>query len=164
MKIAILTVSDGVTSGTRADQSGPAIREIVETAPGTRWSPPRPSLTTRLEVSRFLLEHADRGDVELILTTGGTGFAPRDVTPEATRAVLDREAPGLAEALLATSLAAHADGGARRGRWPGSAARTLIVNLPGSPRAITECLTPEFLKVLGHGVDLLHDRTRDHPR
>jgi molybdopterin adenylyltransferase len=162
MKIAILTVSDGVTSGTRTDRSGPAIREVVERA-GHEVVAAAAVPDEPLTVSRFLIEHADGGDVELILTTGGTGFAPRDVTPEATRAVLDREAPGLAAALLATSLA-HTPMAALSRAVAGIRGRTLILNLPGSPRAITECLTPEFMKVLGHGVDLLHDRTGEHPR
>ena len=163
MKIAILTVSDGVTSGARIDKSGPAIRDLVETA-GHQVVATAVVPDERLAVSRFLLEHADTGEVELILTTGGTGFAPRDVTPEATRAILDREAPGITAAMLATSLA-HTPMAALSRAVAGIRGRTLIVNLPGSPRAIAECLTPGFLKVLVHGVDLLRDRAGgEHPR
>ena len=99
---------------------------------------------------------------ELILTTGGTGLGPRDVTPEATRAVLEREAPGIAEALRMESLQ-HTKMAALGRGVAGVRARTLIVNLPGNPRAIAESLAP-LLKVIEHGVEILLGANRGHPR
>jgi molybdenum cofactor synthesis domain-containing protein len=161
MKVSVLTVSDGVAAGTRVDEGGPAISSLL-TAAGheivaAAVVPDEPGAITR-----FLLAEADRGQAELILTTGGTGLGPRDVTPEATRAVLDREAPGIAEALRAESLG-HTKMAALSRGIAGVRARTLIVNLPGNPRAIGECLAP-YLRVLEHAVDLLQDRARGHPR
>ena len=161
MKIAILTVSDGVAAGTRVDEGGPAVRRLVEAA-GHEVVCTAVVPDERLAVSRFLIAEADGGRSELILTTGGTGFAPRDVTPEATRAVLDREAPGLAEAMRAASLAATPLAVLSRA-VAGIRGRVLIVNLPGSPRAVEECLPP-LLAPLAHGVDLLQERALGHPR
>ncbi len=161
MRIAILTVSDGVAAGTRVDEGGPAVRRLVETAGhevvSTAVVPDEP-----LAVSRRLIAEADAGRCELILTTGGTGFAPRDVTPEATRAVIDREAPGIAEAMRAVSFAATPLAVLSRA-VAGIRGRVLIVNLPGSPRAVEECLPP-ILVPLAHGVDLLQERAIGHPR
>jgi molybdenum cofactor synthesis domain-containing protein len=98
---------------------------------------------------------ADRGDVDIILVTGGTGFAPRDVTPEATRAVIDREAPGLAEVMRAASLQVTPHAMLSRGVC-GIRGKTIIVNLPGSPKAAVENLQV-ILPVLPHAVELLCD-------
>jgi len=161
MRVAILTVSDGVAAGTRVDEGGPTVRRLVETAGhevvSTAVVPDEP-----LAVSRRLIAEADAGRCELILTTGGTGFAPRDVTPEATRAVIDREAPGIAEAMRAVSFAATPLAVLSRA-VAGIRGRVLIVNLPGSPRAVEECLPP-LLVPLAHGVDLLQERAIGHPR
>jgi len=161
MKIAILTVSDGVAAGTRVDEGGPAVRRLVEAA-GHEVVCTAVVPDERLAVSRFLIAEADGGRSELILTTGGTGFAARDVTPEATRAVIDREAPGIAEAMRAASL--HTTPLAALSRAvAGIRGRALIVNLPGSPRAVAECLPP-LLTPLAHGIDLLQERAIGHPR
>lgn len=160
MKVAILTVSDGVSAGTRVDRGGPAIRAIVEAA-GHRVVSARVVPDDALAVSAALLDAADGGEAELVLTTGGTGFAPRDVTPEATRAVIERDAPGLAEAIRAESIRQTPMGVLSRG-VAGIRGRALIVNLPGSPKAIDECL-PGLLGPMAHGVDLLRERARGHP-
>jgi molybdopterin adenylyltransferase len=161
MKVAVLTISDGVAAGTRVDEGGPALVKLLEAAgheiATAAVVPDEPSA-----VSRFLVEQADRARVELVLTTGGTGVGPRDITPEATRAVLEREAPGIAEAMRAESRRHTAMAALSRG-LAGVRGRTLIVNLPGNPKAIAECVTP-FLAVLEHAVDLLQERSRSHPR
>ncbi|MDM7922940.1 MAG: MogA/MoaB family molybdenum cofactor biosynthesis protein [Pyrinomonadaceae bacterium] len=109
------------------------------------------------ELIHTLHELADRDDINLILTTGGTGFAPRDVTPEATRAIIEREAPGIAEAIRRETAAATPMAMLSRG-VAGIRGNTLIINFPGSPRGVTECF--EIIRpVLGHAIDLLEDRT-----
>jgi molybdenum cofactor synthesis domain-containing protein len=161
MKVAVLTISDGVAAGTRVDEGGPAITALLAQA-GHEVVAAAVVPDEAAAISRFLLAEADRGQAELILTTGGTGLGPRDVTPEATRAVLEREAPGIAEALRAESLG-HTKMAALSRGLAGVRSRALIVNLPGSPRAIGECLAP-YLRVLEHAVDLLQERSRSHPR
>ena len=160
MKVAILTVSDGVSAGTRVDRGGPAIRAIVEGA-GHEVVSARAVPDDALAVSSALLAAADGGEAELVLTTGGTGFAPRDVTPEATRVVIERDAPGLAETIRAESMR-HTPMGALSRGVAGIRGRTLIVNLPGNPEAIAQCL-PGLLAPIAHGVDLLRERAGGHP-
>jgi molybdenum cofactor synthesis domain-containing protein len=109
------------------------------------------------EIIEALVRNSEREDVNLIITTGGTGFAPRDNTPEATRAVIDREAPGLAEAMRRETASKTPLSMLSRAVC-GSRGPVLIVNLPGSPKAVTECF--EVVKpVLGHAIDLLAGRT-----
>jgi molybdopterin adenylyltransferase len=107
-----------------------------------------------------LREWSDEKGLNLILTTGGTGLAPRDITPEATRAVIDREAPGIAEAMRAASLQHTPFGMLSRG-VAGTRRRTLIINLPGSPKAVKECLEC-ILPVLPHAVNLLTEGPKEH--
>ncbi|HWN81807.1 MAG TPA: MogA/MoaB family molybdenum cofactor biosynthesis protein, partial [Candidatus Udaeobacter sp.] len=140
MKVAVLTVSDGVAAGTRVDEGGPAIAALL-TGAGHEVVASAVVPDDVVEITRFLLRTSDAGVAELILTTGGTGLGPRDVTPEATRAVLEREAPGIAEALRMESLQ-HTKMAALGRGVAGVRARTLIVNLPGNPRAIAESLAP----------------------
>ncbi|MGH2507680.1 MAG: MogA/MoaB family molybdenum cofactor biosynthesis protein, partial [Ktedonobacteraceae bacterium] len=114
----------------------------------------------RPQIEATLREWSDEQRLNLIITTGGTGFAPRDVTPEATRAILEREAPGLAEAMRAESLRHTPFGMLSRG-VAGIRNRTLIVNLPGSPKAVKECLEC-ILPVLPHAINLLIEGPREH--
>jgi molybdenum cofactor synthesis domain-containing protein len=157
MKVGILTVSDKGARGEREDRSGPAIREMIEAAGGevvrTRIIPDEQE-----EVRAALIAWSDEG-LDLVLTTGGTGFSPRDWTPEATKGVIEREAPGLAEAMrragaekTPTAILSRAVAGIRGG--------TLIVNLPGSEKAVRESLAA-ILTVLPHGVDILKGRTSE---
>lgn len=110
------------------------------------------------EIQEVLITNSDRDDVNLIITTGGTGFSPRDNTPEATRAIVEREAPGLAEAMRRETAARTPLSMLSRGVC-GSRGKVLIINLPGSPKAVTECF--EVIRpVLQHAVDLLAGRTK----
>ncbi|MCO6452853.1 MAG: MogA/MoaB family molybdenum cofactor biosynthesis protein [Caldilineales bacterium] len=170
MKIGILTVSDSAAEGTAEDRSGPALVELV----GGAW--PQVEIITamvadeRQLIAEVLQEWADVEDVALILTTGGTGFAPRDVTPEATQAVIERAAPGIAEAIRAAGLAVTPHAMLSRG-VAGMRGRTLIVNLSGSPKAVREQFAV-IAPVLSHALELLrpddggiqHARSGEHQR
>jgi molybdenum cofactor synthesis domain-containing protein len=151
MKVGILTVSDKGARGEREDRSGPAIREMMEAA-GGEIVRNRIVADEQDEIRATLIDWSDEG-LDLILTTGGTGFSPRDWTPEATKAVIDRETPGIAEAMrragmekTPTAMLSRAAAGIRK--------RTLIVNLPGSEKAVRESLVA-ILPALPHGVDIL---------
>ena len=157
IRFGILTLSDRSSRGERVDSSGPAVVRLVE-AEG--WSIVRQSILPDEEsaIRDILAEWADSGDIDVILTTGGTGFAPRDVTPEATRAVIDREAPGLAEAMRSASLKITPHATLSR-IVTGIRKKTLIVNLPGSPKGAVENLQV-ILPVIPHAIELLRDDPR----
>ena len=154
LRFAILTSSDRSSRGERPDLSGPALAEFVK-AQG--WVVVRQAiLPDELSaLSETISTWADNGDLDVILITGGTGFTSRDVTPEATRAVIDREAPGLAEAMRAASLRITPHAMLSRA-VAGIRGRVLIVDLPGSPKAALENLQT-ILPVLPHAVELLQD-------
>jgi len=150
VKAAVLTVSDGVAAGTRRDEAGPILLERLETAGfsmvGTR--------VVADELDLIVAELLDlSGLARLVVTTGGTGFGPRDVTPEATRSVLDREAPGLVHLMLSAGLLQTPRAALSRG-VAGSLAATLVINLPGSPRGALENLDA-VLDLVPHILDLL---------
>ena len=128
MTAAVLTVSDGVSEGSREDTSGDLLEELLEAEGHDVVRRVVPD--DRAEIARAIEELAD--EAELVLTTGGTGLGPRDLTPEATMAVLERAAPGIAEALRADAIAKTPHGLLSRG-IAGVRGRTLVVNLPGSP-------------------------------
>lgn len=165
IRVGILTVSDRGYRGEYEDRSGPIIRQIVTQ---------RLDATVELEaivpdslpiIHGTLSVWCDEVGLDLILTTGGTGFAPRDVTPEATRAVIRRETPGLVEAMRAASLKITPHAMLSRA-VAGIRGRTLIVNLPGSPKAARENLEV-ILPALPHGIRLLKEvegenRRHDH--
>lgn len=154
MRFGILTVSDRSSRGERPDVSGPALAEAVK-AQG--WQVARSGIVADElpEIKRILVEWADGGAMDVLLTTGGTGFAPRDVTPEATRAVVERLTPGLDEAMRAASLKVTPHAMLSRA-VSGIRGRTLIINLPGSPKGAVENLQV-LIPVLQHAVDLLQD-------
>ena len=154
IRFGILTLSDRSARGERADASGPALAKLLE---GKGWSVAMQSLLPddQSAIREQLISWADGGDVDVILTTGGTGFSPRDVTPEATRAVIDREAPGLAEAMRAASLKVTPHAMLSR-IVTGIRGKTLIVNLPGSPKGAVENLQV-ILSVLPHAIQLLRE-------
>lgn len=156
IKVGILTVSDRSACGVRPDLSGPALAHaIVARLPAAEVSVSGIVPDEQAEIAAWLVRGADDLALDLILTTGGTGFAPRDVTPEATRAVIQRDAPGLAEAMRAESLRVTPHAMLSRA-VAGIRGRTLIVNLPGSPKAAVENLAT-LLPVLPHAVELLRE-------
>jgi molybdenum cofactor synthesis domain-containing protein len=154
IRFAVITVSDRSARGERADASGPALVEAIEAA---GWVVERQLVIADnlREISETLTALADNGEVDIILTTGGTGFAPRDVTPEATAAVIVRDAPGLGEAMRAASASRSAHAMLSRAR-AGIRGRVLIVNLPGNPAAALENLRV-IEPALEHAVQLLQD-------
>jgi molybdopterin adenylyltransferase len=155
MRIGILVLSDRVARGVRADLSGTAIRDFVTTKLSAEVAVEAVLPDEAAAIREQLVEWCDRLRLDVILTTGGTGFAPRDVTPEATRAVIEREAPGLAEAMRAESLKITRHAMLSRAVC-GLRGRTLIVNLPGSPKAVVEALEV-IAPVLPHAVALMRD-------
>jgi molybdopterin adenylyltransferase len=154
LRFGILTLSDRSFRGERPDASGPALADLIRAG---GWSVVKQALLPDDEsaIREALVEWADGGEVDVILTTGGTGFAPRDVTPEATRRVIQREAPGLAEAMRAESLKKTPHAMLSRA-VAGIRGRTLIINLPGSPKGAVENLQT-VLPVLPHAVQVLTD-------
>ena len=157
-RIGILTVSDRAARGEREDRSGPALAETIAALPGAQVTARAVVPDEREEIEAVLRRWVGEG-LDLILTTGGTGLSPRDVTPEATKAVIERETPGLAEAMRAASLAITPHGMLSRA-VAGIAACTLIINLPGSPRAARENLLT-IIPALGHGLDKLKGDTAE---
>ena len=159
MRVAVLTVSDAGSRGERADTSGDALAAWVA---GRQYALAARALVPddTAEIVRTLLAWADTG-ADLILTTGGTGLTERDITPEATRAVLEREAPGIAEALRNSVLGKFPRAALSRG-LAGVRGRTLIINLPGSPGGVTDGLAV-LEQWIEHAVDLVRGERTDHP-
>lgn len=154
LRFGILTVSDRSSRGEREDLSGPMLASFV-TSRG--WSASLLDVVPddRARIAATLEVWCESSDLDVILTTGGTGFAPRDVTPEATRDVLEREAPGLAESIRAESLKVTKHAMLSRG-VAGIRGKTLILNLPGSPKGARESLQV-VADVLEHAVQLLRE-------
>jgi molybdopterin adenylyltransferase len=158
-RVVIVTVSDSTFEGDRRDTSGDAIR---------LWCDRRGDENVgRFQVADdssaivpVLAEWCDSGHADLILTTGGTGLSARDVTPEATRAVIEREAPGIAEYLRATSFARFPRAALSRG-VAGTRGRTLIINLPGSTSGVNDGLTA-LLPIIDHAIEILNGTVTRH--
>ena len=159
MNIGILTVSDKCSRGQREDKSGEAIREVLS----------RIDITVvkydivpdeREDITGKLIEWADSGEVDVILTTGGTGLSERDITPEATLSVVDKSVPGFGEAMRAKSLEKTPMAVLSRAT-AGIRAKCLIINLPGSPKAVRECLEA-VLPAIPHGVEIIKGEVTEH--
>ena len=155
---AVLTVSDRSFRGERPDEGGPLVAEILKNA-GYEVITATIVPDEQVQIEEKLREISDTGTVQLLVTTGGTGFAPRDVTPEATLTVCDRLTPGIPEAMRYASMQvtnramlSRAQAGIRKG--------TLIINLPGSPKAAKENLEA-VLPALSHGLEMLSGRPAD---
>jgi len=155
---AVITVSDKGSQGLREDTGGPLVRAMLEEA-GYQVVYTAIVPDERDQIERELIHCADALDIALVMTTGGTGFSPRDVTPEATLAVCERLVPGIPEAMRAESLKITNRGMLSR-QQAGIRGRTLIVNLPGSPKAIRENLSV-ILPALDHGLEMLRDKKGD---
>lgn len=152
INVGILTVSDRASSGEYQDKSGPLISQII--ASRTKWRISQQSTVrdNKDEISTKLIQWSEN-NINLILTTGGTGFAERDITPEATLQVIQRSAPGIAEAMRYESLKITKHAMLSRA-VAGMRGSTLIINLPGSPRAVKENLDV-ILPILPHALELL---------
>ncbi len=156
MRVAIVTISDSAVAGTREDRSGPALKQRVEEL---GW----PVVFVGLlpddaeRIASTVRHLADAGETDVVLTTGGTGIAPRDITPEATRTVIEREIPGVAELLRSEGLKKTPFAVLSRA-VVGSRGRTLIMNFPGSPSGAVESLDA-VMHLIPHMVDLLNGKT-----
>lgn len=149
MKVGIITVSDKGSKGQREDLSGQAIREAIKADSYEYLIVP----DEQAQISNTIIDFIDKKSCDVVFTTGGTGLSPRDVTPEATKKVIDREIPGIAEAMRAesykikkTALLSRAIAGHR--------GKSLVINLPGSPKAVKECLEI-VLPVIPHALEVL---------
>ncbi len=154
IRFGILTASDRAARGERPDLSGPSLRQALL---AQNWQVARQATLPDDydQLCQALAEWCDSGEIDVILTTGGTGFARRDVTPEATQAIIERPAPGLAEAMRAASLKITPHAMLSRA-IAGIRKRTLIINLPGSPKGALENLAV-ILPVIPHAVQLLQE-------
>ncbi len=156
MKIGIISISDRCFNGEREDLSGPAVAECVKSL--SDISIYRLVQDEKELIVNAITEMADKENCDIVFTTGGTGFAPRDVTPEATKSVIEKETPGISEAIRAKSLEITQRAMLSRA-VSGIRGKTLVINLPGSPKAVRESIAI-VLPVLTHAVETLSGNTQ----
>lgn len=152
IRCGIITASDKGSRGEREDLSGPVIRELIATI-GAKVEAYEIVPDEQALLEKKMVQYSDELGLDLVLTTGGTGFAPRDVTPEATRAVSEKLVPGFGEVMRSVSLKVTPKAMLSRG-IAGIRGKTLIINLPGSPKAVRECLEA-ILPAIPHGIEIL---------
>lgn len=163
IRVAVVTVSDGVASGSRTDRGGPACEKALEDSGIEHEVVFRRAVADdRDAVAALVKEQVDSGAVDVVVLTGGTGLSPRDRTPEAVRAVLDFEAPGLAEKMRAETGRDFAAAYLSR-QVAGVRGRALVLALPGSPKGAGDCLRA-VAELLPHAVELARGEKPDHPR
>ncbi|WP_111571904.1 MogA/MoaB family molybdenum cofactor biosynthesis protein [Halanaerobium saccharolyticum] len=159
IKTAVLTISDKGSRGARKDLSGPVLKEMMENI-GAEIVYEEIIADEKEEIKEALIKIADQKMADLILTTGGTGFAERDITPEATLEILEKEVPGIPEKIRADTISITPQAALSRAR-AGIRGKSLIINFPGSPKAVRECLQA-VIDIIPHGVKILKGEITEH--
>ena len=159
IKTAVLTISDKGSRGERKDLSGPVLEEMIKEV-GGQVTHREIIADEKEEIKDSMIFLSDKKDIDLILTTGGTGFAERDITPEATLEILEKEVPGLPEKMRASTSQITPLAALSRAR-AGIRNNTLIINFPGSPKAVRECLE-SIIGIIPHGVKILKGVVTEH--
>lgn len=159
IRTAILTISDKGAAGKRKDLSGPLIKEMMENTDAVIVYEDIIA-DEKEEIKKALIDISDKNTADLILTTGGTGFAARDITPEATLEVIEKEVPGIPEKIRADTIVITPKAALSRAR-AGIRGKTLIINFPGSPKAVRECLEA-VIDIIPHGVKILKGNITEH--
>lgn len=162
IKAGVITISDKGSKGQRVDESGPALKEYIETNFDAKVASMIIVADEQDLIEKTLIYYSDVLKLDLVLTTGGTGFSPRDVTPEATKMILDKEVPGISEVIRSKSLAITPKAMLSRG-VSGIRKGTLIINLPGSPKGATESIS-FVADALPHGLDILKEEAKECAR
>ncbi|WP_076545376.1 MULTISPECIES: MogA/MoaB family molybdenum cofactor biosynthesis protein [Halanaerobium] len=161
IRTAVLTISDKGSKGERKDLSGPVIKKMMENI-GADIVYEEIIADEKEEIKETLIKIADQKVADLILTTGGTGFAKRDITPEATLEVIEKEVPGIPEKIRAETISITPQAALSRAR-AGIRKQTLIINFPGSPKAVRECLEAA-IEIIPHGVKILKGKITEHQK